>query len=237
MINKYIIYNNEKIEYKINRGKRKRVYIGVRNGEVEVKVPSRFPEEEIKNIVFQKANWIKEALKKYPKVEMVDRKYNQGETFYILGNIYRLNIIYSNENNISIDDIRNTLNVFIKKSYLIDEEKRKAKIKNMIDKYYLDVADREISFAMEKRIKELKIMPSSFKVRNFKRAWGNCSSKKVISINQEIVKYSRNAIDYVCLHELCHLKYMNHSKDFWNMVKTYMPNYKLAEEELREKRQ
>ena len=46
--------------------------------------------------------------------------------------------------------------------------------------------------------------------------------------------YSIHAIEYVCLHEICHLKHMNHSKKFWNMVEEYMPDYKIAEKELKE---
>ena len=66
-----------------------------------------------------------------------------------------------------------------------------------------------------------------------KRAWGNCNSKKEIHLNKNLIKYSKREISYVCLHELCHLKYMNHSKDFWNMVAYYMPDYKMAEKELK----
>ena len=85
---------------------------------------------------------------------------------------------------------------------------------------------------MEKISDIVGLKPKELKIRNFKRAWGNCSSKKIISINKNLCKYSIQAIDYVCLHEICHLKYMNHSKDFWNMVGKYMPNYKLIEKEL-----
>ena len=66
-----------------------------------------------------------------------------------------------------------------------------------------------------------------------KRAWGNCNTKKDIHLNTNLIKYSKQAIEYVCLHEICHLKYMNHSKVFWKMVESYMPNYKEIEKELR----
>ena len=107
------------------------------------------------------------------------------------------------------------------------------RVEQAINKYYENLADSEISFSMEKMMRQTGLMPESFKVRNFKRAWGNCSSKKVISLNKDLVKYSRDAIDYVCLHELCHLKHMNHSKEFWKLVGTYMPSYKISEKELK----
>lgn len=81
------------------------------------------------------------------------------------------------------------------------------------------------------KITDLK--PNRVRVKQIKYAWGSCSSSKNITINQKLICYSKLAIRYVILHELCHLKYMNHSKDFWNLVATYMPNYKEAKKELR----
>lgn len=226
-------YNGEIIEYTINRGKRKRVYLSISNGELQVRVPSRISKKEIERIVNEKAKWIYNTIKKYPKIEIIELKFDTGDIFYILGKKYILEV-YSNLK-IKKDKIEainseeeNKLVIYLK------GEKDVCKVKSIIKKYYNTLAEEEVSFAMEKLIRKTNLIPEAFKIRNFKRAWGNCSSKKLISINAEIVKYSRNAIEYVCLHELCHLKYMNHSKDFWNLVKFYMPNYKIAENELKE---
>lgn len=75
-------------------------------------------------------------------------------------------------------------------------------------------------------IKETGLKPNKITIKQIKYAWGSCSSKKNITLNLELIKYSQQAIRYVILHELCHLKYMNHSKDFWNLVEKYMPDYK-----------
>ena len=77
------------------------------------------------------------------------------------------------------------------------------------------------------------LAPLECSIKNLKATWGICSSKKKISINQNLMAYSRHAIEYVCLHEICHLKHMNHSKKFWNMVEYYMPDYKEAKKELK----
>ena len=82
-------------------------------------------------------------------------------------------------------------------------------------------------------INQTKLKPNKLRVRDIKYAWGSCSSNKNITINIKLIKYSENAIRYVILHELCHLQYMNHSKKFWNLVQTYMPNYKDAKKELK----
>lgn len=119
----------------------------------------------------------------------------------------------------------------------IVEEKKSSKyekenefLKN--EKYYKELAKERISNIMENMINFTGLKPVEYKLVNLKRSWGNCSSKKVIKLNNKLVMYSDFAIQYVCIHELCHLKYMNHSKDFWSLVKSYMPNYKEIEKEL-----
>lgn len=82
-------------------------------------------------------------------------------------------------------------------------------------------------------VKETGLKPNKITIKQIKYAWGSCSSKKNITLNLELIKYSQQAIRYVILHELCHLKYMNHSKDFWNLVEKYMPNYKQVKKEFK----
>ena len=82
-------------------------------------------------------------------------------------------------------------------------------------------------------IKQTGLMPNKITIKQIKYAWGSCSSTKNITLNLELIKYSRQAIRYVILHELCHIKYMNHSKDFWNLVEKYMPNYKQVKKEFK----
>lgn len=95
--------------------------------------------------------------------------------------------------------------------------------------------DEEFRVIVEKTanelIRETGLVPNKVRIRDIKYAWGSCSANKNITISYKLIRYSRQAIRYVILHELCHIKYMNHSKDFWNLVATYMPNYKEVKKE------
>ena len=82
-------------------------------------------------------------------------------------------------------------------------------------------------------IQETGLRPNKITIKQIKYAWGSCSSKKNITINLELIKYSEQAIRYVILHEICHLKYMNHSQEFWNLVQKYMPEYKEIKKEFK----
>ncbi len=73
------------------------------------------------------------------------------------------------------------------------------------------------------------------KVRKMKRKWGYCNKRgQFITLNQELIKYGIDEIDYVIIHELCHFIHFNHSKEFWNMVSKYKPNYKQNKKVLNE---
>ena len=85
-------------------------------------------------------------------------------------------------------------------------------------------------------IQKTKLVPNKIRIRNIKYAWGSCSSNRNITINLKLVDKSDEEIRYVVLHELCHLRYMNHSKEFWNLVEKYMPNYKEIRKKLKHNR-
>lgn len=75
---------------------------------------------------------------------------------------------------------------------------------------------------------------TSITIRDQKSRWGSCSSRGTLSFNYRLVFAPPAVLDYVVVHELCHLTHMNHSKDFWNMVASVMPDYKTYKNWLKE---
>ena len=75
---------------------------------------------------------------------------------------------------------------------------------------------------------------TSITIRDQKSRWGSCSSRGTLSFNYRLIFAPPKVLDYVVVHELCHLTHMNHSKDFWNMVASVMPDYKESKSWLKE---
>ena len=121
-----------------------------------------------------------------------------------------------------------------KKSDWIEKNLEKTSQKQEKPALYTEEQFKKI---VEKNANELinttGLIPRKIRIRDIKYAWGSCSNNKNITINKKLISYSELAIRYVILHELCHLKYMNHSKDFWDLVQKYMPEYKKAKAELK----
>lgn len=224
-------YQNKTIAYTINKAKIKNIYITIENGEVVIKAPWYTTRNQIQEVVESKREWIMKKLEEYNVSPRKAKEYEDGEKFQILGESYYLNIYYKDINNAILNVENEKIEIILPLSYA--EEDNTEQIKKMIDKMYYMIAEKEVESAMEKTRKMVGLAPEEYKIKKIKYAWGTCSSRKVITINQNLMMYGRKAIEYVVLHEICHLKYMNHSKKFWEMVESYMPDYKEAEKELK----
>lgn len=229
--NLYIEYNNEKIEYKLEKSKRKSICIIVKeNGEVIVRAPIRISYNEIFKFVELKNNWIyKKVLEQKSKFKEIT--FNQNDKLRVLGRFYNLDIQYHKKST-AIVKVKEDKIIIIIPECVQDIDKKQI-LERAYNKYLFDIAKEEIPEIFNNVAGIVGLYPKELKIRNFKRAWGNCSNKKIISINKNICKFNKSVIEYVCLHEICHLKYMNHSKEFWNMVKQYMPNYKEIEKQIK----
>lgn len=211
------------IEYEIERRKIKNVYICIKNGKIVVKAPIRISKSKIDELVTQKREWIERKIKNKEEDRLVDIK--NKKYVYILGNKVNIKFSYIEKRSINVKLDRNSCLVYLPKETIFNDEIYSI-INKKIDKELKGFSKYYIMLAMEKYIKLTSLQPKEIVIRKFKSIWGNCSSKKVIKINQNIIHYGMDQIEYVCLHELTHLKYMNHQKEFWNYIKKYMPNYK-----------
>ena len=91
-----------------------------------------------------------------------------------------------------------------------------------------------IEKSIEKYSRTLQVMPNKVRIKDIKYAWGSCSSKRNITINLKLATKEEKVIEYVVLHEMCHLREMNHSKKFWDLVKENMNDYKVYKKKLKD---
>ena len=145
----------------------------------------------------------------------------------VLGTDYKVKIIYKNVKCAELDVEDKLIKISLPSKY---KKANNEKILDIaIDKMYEQIAKVEVERAMEKTRILLGFAPEDYEIKKIKNALGKCEDKK-ITINPEIVKYDRNVIDYIVLHQYCHLKYKTHSKGFINMLKEYEPNFEKYEE-------
>lgn len=97
---------------------------------------------------------------------------------------------------------------------------------NILDRRYRDAARTKITARVEYFHSITGGYYTSITIRDQKTRWGSCSSRGTLSFNYRLIFAPGKVLDYVVVHELCHLTHMNHSENFWNMVRSIMPEYK-----------
>ena len=117
----------------------------------------------------------------------------------------------------------------------LNEERQVQDEREYTEEDYISL-ENKLNIICKDLITETKLVPNKIRIRIIKYAWGTCSANKNITINLKLVDKTDEEIKYVVLHELCHLKYMNHSNRFWNLVEKYMPNYKEVRKKLKHNR-
>ena len=102
------------------------------------------------------------------------------------------------------------------------------KIKNS-DTFYRGEIEKILPQKVDEFSKKMNLFPTSISYRKNKRTWGSCNYKNGLNFNILLMKFPIEVMEYVIVHELSHIKHKNHSKDFWNLVAVYCPNYKEVE--------
>lgn len=225
---------NNVITYTVNKKEYSNLYISVQNGEVIINAPWYMASSQIQEIVEEKKQWIINKINEY-ELACEKRKmqeYTKLKTVKVLGRNYDLAIKYKNIKAPNLTIEQGKILVILPNKYKKLENDEI--IKMLIEKMYDMVAKKEIERAMEKTRIMMGIAPEDYEIKRTEGILAKCINEKII-INPDIAKYSKETIEYIILHEFCHLKYKNHTKSFYNMLKTYIPNYEQLEKEVKGK--
>lgn len=207
------------------------LYISVQNGEVVVQAPWYLSRAKIQEAIEEKRQWIVKKLKEYEEANETKREYNKRSNFKILGKNYQLQVSYKTIELPKLNVENQVIAVTLPKKY---KKVENAQILGMlIEKMYDAIAKDEIERAMEKMRIALKFAPEDYKIERMSNCLGSCDKEaRVITINPDIVKFGREVVDLVVLHEFYHLSYKNHTKGFYEKIKKVMPDYAIYAEQI-----
>jgi predicted metal-dependent hydrolase len=211
--------NEKEIAYRLKRSKRARylrLQINPSTG-LEVILPYRCKIEEAERFIYKKREWIfkhlstvklKEEFSYFGQKIEVQQRFNLFITKHKIS--FSKHILNAESPAGSLETLENIYNVWLK-----------------------HLAKKYLTERIEKLARKYNFIFKQVRIRNQKTRWGSCSTKGSISLNYKLMRYRKEVIDYVIIHELCHLKEMNHSKKFWKLVEEIIPDYKNLKKELR----
>jgi len=220
---------NKNIEYQVKRGKRKKtVAINIsQDAQITVRAPRFVSNDEISKIITKRARWILEKQEEIRKqaAQSPKKEFVSGEQFLYLGHHYILLVEMMNQNYLITPHIAQQ-EIHVTVPSFLNAEERKRIIRNALIKWYYNQAEQIIKERVNYYSQLLDVSANKVIIKEQKRRWGSCSMSGIIRFNWRAIIAPLSILDYIVVHELCHLKIKNHSSDFWNLVSSLIPDYK-----------
>ena len=203
-------------EYQVKRSRRKSIGLYVKEGIVEVRAPHYVSNTDIDSWVIEKADWVIERINEQVIQEQEKPDISHGGNFLFLGEQRE------------IEFIQGKPAIFEKEDKIIIARYAKTNTNKLLENWL----KQEAQFYLQDRVQELaETMNESGNIngiqfRKTRSKWGHCTSRGILQFNWLIIMAPPEVIDYLIIHELSHLKHMNHSKRFWLHVADYCPKHK-----------
>ena len=216
------------MEYELIRTKRKTIAIYIRDGRVIVRAPMRAPVREIDAFVFSKLDWIEKHLESEARRNELRSafKLDYGSIVLFLGREYSVesthgeNTMYFPPGLSSVESTHGENTMYFPPG-LSREQLRRKLIRYYKEQAQTYIADRASHFA-----KHMNVSPANIRIGSAKRSWGSCTSYGRLTFSWRLIMAPPEAVDYVVVHELAHLRQLNHSPGFWAIVARIMPDWK-----------
>lgn len=213
---------NKDISYEIIRSQRATADIVIeRDGRVLVRAPETIPDERIEDIVEAKRYWIYKNLAEWRDLNAtrVLREYRNGEGFLYLGRSYRLSLVAGQSEPLLLKNGRFNL-----RRDLADEGEIAAAQTAFRD-YYIARGRERISQRVSYYAPKVGVTPQAFDVRDLGYRWASCSPNGNLAFHWKCMMAPQTIIDYIVVHELCHIRHLDHTDAFWNEVDKVLPSY------------
>jgi len=225
-----VSYSNLQIPVKVWFEERNRLRITVQpDKSVVARAPLDHSIVEVRAKLEKRASWMIQQLEYFDQYHpiMPDRQYISGETYYYLGRQYRLKVLSGSEN-----DVKLIGKYFLLSTTRPENLERKQQILQDWYNRHAKVFIQNRAELFVDRLIELGAKTPEIKYRRMNKRWGSCTPSGVITFNTELIKAPTHCIDYVVLHELCHLIHEGHNAKFYHLLDVLMPDWKKRKERL-----
>ena len=223
------------IEYQLERSSKRRrtIAIHIKHGAVVVRAPQKASRARIDEIVAGKAGWIaKKLLEDEARDLLAARAYVDGELFKFLGRDYPLTVSETKAKRIKPAVFAGGCIAVGAPAGQIGED-RAEWIRESLERWYRPRAKSHITKQVARAAAATGLVPKLVRVKELKRSWGICTQEN-ISLSWRLIMAPAPLIEYVVVHELCHLRHKNHSAAYYATLASFLPDYKARRKALRE---
>lgn len=212
----------------IRTNRRKTADIRVEEGAVSVVVPNSTSLEKIDQLLLSKRQWIREKMAiQREMAPPTSKEYVSGEAFPYLGRNYRLKVERGPFSPAKLLQGRLVVQT-------PEGSEQPHMIRNALVRWYKRQAENKVREKVKRYAPIVGVKPTGVSIKTFKARWGSCTAKGELEFNWRIMLAPNRMVDYIVIHELCHLIHHDHSPAFWHEVGRVMPDYQVCREWLRE---
>lgn len=209
---------------KIIRSRRRTIALVVtHDATLVIRSPLKTPLDYLKNLVNKKRDWIRaKLLEMQSKPQPKAKEFVNGESFFYLGKSYKLKIV---------DDIVG--DVELRENLLLSQEKASC-ARDAVIKWYRSEAGKKIKERCEWYSRLTGYKPLSIKISDAQKRWGSSGHRGTLNFSWRLIMAPVEIIDYIVVHELVHLEQRDHSRLFWDKVRSIMPDFKIRQKWLKD---
>jgi predicted metal-dependent hydrolase len=215
--------------YRIRRSQRvSNARIVVKPGQVEIVAPLQIPEHKLHKFVEAKQQWVTQALKKMAdsspqKSGFVPTEFEPGANITYQGNAYPLTVKPTKLKRVKIEFTQG-YTVYVPES-LNNTDDYNRQIKEALIRWMKKQTKQLVEQMIEIHASKHQLFPRTITIKTQKSRWGSCGIHNDININWLLIMAPKEVLEYVVVHELCHIRVRNHSSKFWSLVAEHMPDY------------
>ncbi|EPJ44189.1 MAG: putative metal-dependent hydrolase [Osedax symbiont Rs1] len=217
-----IVYGGEEILFQLAFSKRKSLEISVHpDKSVFVKAPEGTAQQTIEDKIKKRARWVKRQIRYFDQFDprTPSRKYVSGESHLYLGRKYRLKIALESKSSI-----------LLKSGFFMvtSDSAKPDHIESLLNDWYREKANiylNKVFAECWEKFARQDLEKPTVKIIRLKKRWGGLSKNKTLSLNLELIKAPKECIEYVIIHELCHLRHHDHSPDFFRLLERSLPDW------------
>lgn len=218
----------------------------VKQGQVIVRAPTFVKEAFINAFIQEKSVWLKNRIVAQQQAQEKCFDFGHGSEVFLLGDKVNLVIRTGKKGQVftepAIDELtelnkhdnqKDSLVVVINernKERLIETKTLPKQVKKQLESYFKVEAQNYISTRLVSLSAQTSLVPKQIKIKQYRARWGSCNNRQEVSFNYLLMMAPPSVIDYVIVHELCHLIHLNHSTDFWQLVGKHCPYYQEAKQ-------
>lgn len=218
-------------DYRIVRSRKRRTAsLMIDKGRVEVRVPALADECWIDDWVRSKVDWVLPRLQRQTQaLEQRAIEISQGGRFFVNGRELQLSWRRDRQSGVDIGE----RSLVVRLSPRVRRSEPEA-VREQLQQWMALQAEQTLVPLCQRLGGELGLKPSAVRIKNYRRKWGQCDTRGVITLNWRILHLDPVLQRYILIHELCHLKEMNHSSAFWRLVSSHCPEYQASRRQLTE---